>query len=63
MADKKLISELWESDEASALTNRAAREIERLEKLLQEAVNERNQAWFKLEENGLKTGHEISLEE
>lgn len=63
MADKKLIQELWESDAASALTNQAAREIERLENLLQETVNERNAAWFKLEENGLTTGHEVSLEE
>ena len=62
MANKELLKELWESDEANALTNRAAREIERLENLFQEAVNERNAAWFKLEENGLETGHEVNLE-
>ena len=50
MADKKLIEELWDNDSASSLTNRAAREIERLEELLQQAVNERNEAWCQLEE-------------
>lgn len=53
MADKKLIEELWESDAASALTNRAAREIERLEEKLQQVVNERNEAWCQLEEAGI----------
>lgn len=52
MADKKLINELRHSLEASTLTNRAANEIEKLEAELQKAVNERNAAWFKLEELG-----------
>ncbi|WP_445769365.1 hypothetical protein [Rheinheimera sp.] len=52
MADKKLINELRQSLEASTLTNRAANEIEKLEAELQKAVNERNAAWFKLEELG-----------
>lgn len=52
MADKKLINELRQSHEASKLANRAANEIERLEAELQKAVNERNAAWFKLEELG-----------
>jgi len=53
MADKKLIEELWESDAASSLTNRAAREIERLDESLQQVVNERNEAWCQLEEAGI----------
>lgn len=48
MADKKLIEELWASNVASSLTNKAAREIENLEAELQKAVNERNIAWFNL---------------
>jgi hypothetical protein len=31
MSDDDLVNQLWESDEASALTNRAARRIEELE--------------------------------
>lgn len=54
MADKKLIEELWSSDEASVLTNKAAREIEKLEAELQQAVNERNNAWFQLEEENIE---------
>lgn len=54
MADKKLIKDLWSSDEASALTNKAAREIEKLEMELQKAVSERNQAWFQLEEENIE---------
>ena len=50
MADQILIDELLNSDEASALTNSAAKEIKKLEAELQNAVNERNQAWFELEE-------------
>jgi hypothetical protein len=63
MAEKELIEELWESVEANALTNRAAREIERLQDLLAATVNERNAAWLKLEDNGLETGHEVNLVE
>ena len=63
MADNELIEELWESDEANALTNRAAREIQRLQDLLEATVNERNEAWLKLEDNGHETGHEVSLVE
>jgi hypothetical protein len=33
-----LVNQLWESDEASALTNRAARRIEELEAKLAKAV-------------------------
>jgi hypothetical protein len=54
MANTALIKKLWESDAASALTNQAAREIERLNSLLQQAINERNQAWFQLEENNIE---------
>lgn len=54
MADKELIEQLWESDAASALTNQAAREIEKLEAELQQAINERNAAWCQLEEAGMK---------
>lgn len=54
MADKELIERLWESDEASALTNQAARQIEKLEAELQTAVNERNEAWCQLEEAGIE---------
>ncbi|ONF42586.1 hypothetical protein BTO32_15375 [Marinobacter lutaoensis] len=54
MADKALIEQLWESDAASALTNQAAREIEKLEAQLQQAINERNEAWCQLEEAGIK---------
>ena len=35
----KLINELWESDEASALTNRAARRIQALEEALKNLVS------------------------
>jgi hypothetical protein len=62
MIDQQLINELWESDEANALTNHAAREIERLNSLHQEVINERNAAWATLEANGLPTGYEVSLE-
>ena len=54
MADKELIENLWENDAASALTNQAAREIERLEAELQQAVNDRNEAWCQLEEAGVE---------
>ncbi len=54
MADIELIKKLWESDQAFGLTNQAAREIEKLEAELQAAVNERNDAWFQLEENNIK---------
>lgn len=54
MADKTLVENLWESDEASALTNQAARQIEKLEGELQKAVDERNEAWFQLEEAGIE---------
>lgn len=54
MADKDLIERLWESDAASALTNQAAREIEKLEATLQQVVNERNEAWCQLEEAGIE---------
>jgi hypothetical protein len=54
MADKALIEQLWESDADSALTNQAAREIEKLEVQLQQAINERNEAWCQLEEAGIK---------
>jgi|AntRauTorcE11898_2_1112593.scaffolds.fasta_scaffold49947_2 hypothetical protein len=54
MANKELIESLWESDTASALTKQAAREIERLEAELQKAINERNEAWFQLEEAGIE---------
>ena len=53
MADKKLIEELWRSDQASALTNRAAREIEKLEAELQKATNQLNSAWGQLDENNI----------
>jgi hypothetical protein len=53
MADKALIDKLLESDVASALTNQAARAIENLEAQLQQAINERNEAWFQLEEEGI----------
>lgn len=49
-----LIEQLWQSDQASALTNQAARKIEQLSSDLQTAVNERNAAWFQLEEAGIK---------
>lgn len=51
---KDLIDNLWESDEASALTNQAARKIERLTNEFQTAVNERNAAWIQLEEAGIE---------
>lgn len=54
MADKNLIEALWASDEASALTNKAAREIEKLDAELQKAVNERNEAWVQLEEANIE---------
>lgn len=54
MADKALIEQLWDSDAASALTNQAAREIEKLEAQLQQAINERNEAWYQLEEAEIK---------
>jgi hypothetical protein len=50
MVDKVLVDKLWKSKEAPSLTNKAAAHIEKLEVLLQKAVNERNQAWFELEE-------------
>lgn len=48
-----LVARLWESDAASALTNQAARVIEQLSEDLQIAVNDRNAAWFQLEEAGI----------
>lgn len=51
MADKKLITSLRHSPEATALTRQAAYEIIRLETELQKAVNDRNAAWFSLEES------------
>lgn len=54
MVDKNLIEALWSSDEVSALTNKAAREIEKLEAELQKVVNERNEAWVQLEEANIK---------
>jgi hypothetical protein len=38
----------------SAATNQANRKIEKLEADLQRAVNERNEAWFQLEEAGIR---------
>jgi hypothetical protein len=38
MSDEDLLQKLWESDEASALTNQAARRIEELEAKLAKAV-------------------------
>jgi ABC-type transporter Mla subunit MlaD len=38
MSDDDLLKRLWESDEASALTNQAARRIEKLEAKLAKAV-------------------------
>jgi len=63
MADQKLIKELWESDQASTLTNRAAREIEKLEIELQKAVDERNTAWVQLEESGIVILDAVGSEE
>lgn len=54
MADKKLLEALWSDDAASVLTNKAAREIEKLEAELQKAVNERNEAWVQLEEANIE---------
>ncbi|WP_045861812.1 hypothetical protein [Teredinibacter purpureus] len=45
-----LVKELWNDEKSGPLTNQAAREIERLNAALQQAVNERNEAWFQLEE-------------
>ena len=40
----QLVNQLWESDAACALTNQAARAIEKLSTSLQQALNERNAA-------------------
>lgn len=53
MSYEDLVEKLWESDEASALTNQAARAIEKLQSEFQQAVNDRNEAWFQLEEAGI----------
>lgn len=50
----QLVNKLWESDAACALTNQAARVIEKLSTELQKAVNDRNAAWFQLEEAGIQ---------
>lgn len=50
----QLVNKLWESDAACALTNQAARVIEKLSTDLQKAVNDRNAAWFQLEEAGIQ---------
>ncbi len=39
MSDDDLLKRLWESDEASALTNQAARRIEELEAKLDKALD------------------------
>ena len=54
MADQALIKKLWGSDEASVLTNQAAREIEKLANELQQATSQLNEAWFQLEENKIE---------
>lgn len=53
-----LVKELWNDEKAGPLTNQAAREIERLNAALQQAVNERNEAWFQLEE--LQEGRDVT---
>jgi len=58
----QLINKLWESDAASALTNQAARAIEKLSINLQKAVNDRNAAWFQLEEAGIAIAPAVTEE-
>lgn len=49
----QLVNQLWESDAACALTNQAARAIEKLSTSLQQALNERNAAISQLKEVGI----------
>lgn len=49
----QLVNQLWESDAACALTNQAARAIEKLLTSLQQALNERNAAITQLKEAGI----------
>lgn len=41
-----IVERLWQSDEASALTNEAAREIERLRARVRELEVERARSWY-----------------
>jgi hypothetical protein len=58
----QLVNQLWESDAACALTNQAARAIEKLSNHLQKAVNDRNAAWFQLEEAGIAINPAVTEE-
>jgi hypothetical protein len=54
MDDQILTEKLLLASAISAATNQANRKIEKLEADLQRAVNERNEAWFQLEEAGIQ---------